>query len=181
MRIILALGALAIIGLSGCVEDPYGYGGGYGPGPAYGGGGYGSGNYGGGNGAPDPSARANYGEEYLESGFDDDPYTVQVTSGGEIDASSLGGECVGMISRAPDFQLTYDAGSLPLTFGVSSYQDATLVINGPDGSWYCDDDSGGGTDPEVSFYRPQSGVYDVWVGAFDGDGGDAELFITELQ
>eukprot|EP01036_Dinobryon_divergens_P008355 gene8355-11153_t len=121
MRIILALGALAIIGLSGCVEDPYGYGGGYGPGPAYGGG-----TYGGGYGAPDPSARANYGEEYLSSGFDDDPRTISVTSGGEIDASSLGGDCVGMISRAPDFQLTYDAGSLPLTFGVSSYTDATL-------------------------------------------------------
>ena len=68
MRIILALGALAIISLSGCVEDPYGYGGGYGPGPAYGGG-----SYGGGNGAPDPSARANYGEEYLSAGFDDVP------------------------------------------------------------------------------------------------------------
>ena len=164
MRIILALGALAIIGLSGCVEDPYGYGG-----------------YGGGYGAPDPSARANYGEAYLESGFDDDPYTVSLTSGGELDASSLGGECAGMISRAPDFQLTYEAGSLPLTFEVSSYSDATLVINAPDGAWHCDDDSGGGTDPQVSFYRPRSGVYDVWVGAYDGDSGDAELFITELQ
>lgn len=176
MRIILALGALAIIGLSGCVEDPYGYGGGYGPGPAYGGG-----SYGGGYGAPDPGARANYGEEYLSAGFNDDPYTVSVTSGGELDASTLGGQCTGMISRAPDFQLTYDAGSLPLTFGVSSYSDATLVINAPNGDWYCDDDSGGGTDPEVSFYRPESGVYDVWIGAFDGDGGEAELFITELR
>ena len=174
MRIILALGALAIVGLSGCVEDPYGYGGGYGPGPAYGGGGYGS-------AAPDASARANYGEDYLSAGFEDDPYTVDLASGGDIDASSLGGECVGMISRAPDFQLTYDAGRLPLTFGVSSYSDATLVINGPDGRWYCDDDSGGGTDPQVTFHRPQSGVYDVWVGAYDGDGGEAELFITELD
>lgn len=176
MRIILALGALAIVGLSGCVEDPYGYGGGYGTGPAYGGG-----SFSGGYGAPDPSARANYGEEYLESGFDDDPRTVSLTSGGEIDASSLGGECTGMISRAPDFQLTYDAGNLPLTFGVSSDSDATLVINAPNGEWYCDDDSGGGTDPEIRFDRPRSGVYDVWVGAFGGDSGEAELFITELR
>ncbi len=177
MRIILALGALAIVGLSACAEDPYGYGGGYGPGPggSYGGGGYNGGGY----GAPDPSARANFGEEYLSAGFDNDPYTVSVTSGGELDASSLGGECVGMISRAPDFQLTYDAGDYPLTFGASSYQDVTLVINGPDGRWYCDDDSGGDTDPLVSFNRPQSGVYDVWVGAYDGNSGDAELFFTE--
>ena len=87
-----------------------------------------------------------------------------------------------MISRAPDFQLTYDAGSLPLTFGVSTpTQTRPWSSTRPDGDWYCDDDSGGGTDPEVSFYRPQSGVYDVWVGAFDGDGGEAELFITELN
>jgi len=189
MRIILALGALAIVGLSGCVEDPYGYGGGYGTGPVYGGGyggggtgSYGSGGYGGGGyGTPDPSAPANYGEEYLSAGFDDDPRTVQVTSGGELDASSLGGDCVGMISRAPDFQLTYDAGSLPLTFGVNGYGDTTLVISAPDGQWHCDDDSGGGTDPEVSFYRPQSGVYDVWVGAFGGESSEAELYITEVR
>lgn len=172
MRIILALGALAIIGLSGCVEDPYGYS--YGPGPAYGGG-----TYSGGYVAPDPSARANYGEEYLEAGFDDDPRSVFVTSGGELDAASLGEGCVGMISRAPDFQLTYDAGDFPLTFGVSADTDATLVINAPDGHWHCDDDSGGGTDPEISFRRPQPGVYDIWVGAYAGEGGEAELFITE--
>ncbi len=170
MRIMLALGAVAIMGLSACVEDPYGYG--YGTGAAYGGGSY---------GAPDPSARANYGEEYLSAGFDDDPRSVSVVSGGELDAAGLGGACVGMISRAPDFQLTYDAGDLPLTFGTSSDEDTTLVINGPGGEWYCDDDSGGGTDAEITFRRPQSGVYDIWVGAFDGDSGDAELFITERQ
>lgn len=178
MRVILALGALAIVGLSGCVEDPYGYGGGYGTGPAYGGGSYGGV---GGYGAPDPSARASYGEEYLSAGFDDDPRSVWVTSGGELDASSLGGGCVGMISRAPDFQLTYDADDYPLTFGVTADTDATLVINAPDGRWHCDDDSGGGTDPQITFRRPQSGVYDIWVGAYDGDGGEAELFVTERE
>ena len=104
-----------------------------------------------------------------------------MVSGGDIDASDLGGDCVGMMSRAPDFRLTYEAGSLPLTVGAASGSDATLIINGPDGRWHCDDDSGGGTDPEITFHRPPSGVYDIWVGAYDGDGGDAELFITELR
>ncbi len=171
MRILATVGVLATLGLGACATDPYysGYGAGYGNGS------------GSGYGAPDPSARANYGEIYLSAGFDDDPYTVSVTSGGELDATNLGGGCVGSISRAPDLQLTYDAGSYPLTFGARSYQDVTLVINAPDGGWHCDDDSGGDTDPQVSFYRPQSGVYDVWVGAYDGDSGDAELFITELD
>ena len=66
MRIILALGAVALLGLSGCAEDPYGYGGGYGPGPAYGGGSYGY-------GTPEPGGRPIYGDVYLASGFDEDP------------------------------------------------------------------------------------------------------------
>ena len=65
---------------------------------------------------------------------------------------------------------------------VRGHQGERAVPSGDDPCGACgDDDSGGGTDPEVSFYRPQSGVYDVWVGAYDGDGGDAELFITELN
>jgi hypothetical protein len=162
MRMMVALGALAMIGLSGCAADNYG---GYTPG-------YGL--------LPDTSLRATYGEVYLGAGFRNDPYTVSVVSGGIIDASTVAGGCVGMIARTPDFQLTYDAGSLPLTFGVTSYQDATLVINGPDGRWYCDDDSGGNQDPQITFYSPRSGVYDVWVGAYAGNGGEASLFVTEL-
>jgi hypothetical protein len=129
----------------------------------------------------DPSSRATYGEIYLDSGFNEDPYTVQVTSGGSIDASDVSGGCVGMVSSAPDFQLTYDAGTLPLTFGTISRSDTTLMINGPDGAWACDDDSGGDGDALITYRRPSSGVYDVWVGAYGGDSNSAELFITELS
>lgn len=163
MRTIMALGVVAIIGLAGCATDPYGYGYGYG------------------YGAPDPSARANYGEIYLSAGFDDDPYVVSIQSGGSIDAASLGSGCTGTISSAPDFQLTYDAGSFPLTFGAGGDDDVTLVINGPDGRWYCDDDSGDGTDAEIRFGRPQSGVYDIWVGAYGGRSSRSALLITELD
>ncbi|CAL1691528.1 hypothetical protein MMB232_01671 [Brevundimonas subvibrioides] len=175
MRLWLVLGGAATIGLAGCAVDPYAYGATspydqYGPSGA--GQSYGQG--------VDTGATATYGEIYLDSGFDEDPYRVDVTSGGSIDASTIASGCTGMVSRAPDFQLTYDAGSLPLTFGVNGQVDTTLVINGPDGRWTCDDDSGGNTDPEITYSRPQSGTYDVWVGAFGGDSGPAELFVTEL-
>ncbi|MBX9615299.1 MAG: peptidase [Caulobacteraceae bacterium] len=133
-----------------------------------------------GSGAPDASLTATYGEVRLRAGFNPDPYRVDVYSGGSIEASQLGGSCVGMIAEAPDFQLTYEAGSLPLTFGVEADGDTTLVINGPDGRWSCDDDSGGQADPEITFRNPQSGTYDVWVGAYGGNGVSAELFVTEL-
>lgn len=129
---------------------------------------------------PDASLAATYGEARLRIGFTPDPYRVDVYSGGSFEASELGGSCVGRIAEAPDFQLTYEAGSLPLTFGVEADGDTTLVINGPDGSWSCDDDSGGQADPEITFRNPQSGTYDVWVGAYGGNGVSGELFVTEL-
>ena len=39
-------------------------------------------------------------------------------------------------------RLNYRAGSYPLIISVASRSDTTLVVNGPDGSWYCDDDGG---------------------------------------
>lgn len=142
----------------------------------------GDGNVGNGNDeGPDASLTATYGEIRLSAGFTPDPYRVDIFSGGSIDADQLGGSCVGMIAAAPDFQLTYEAGSLPLTFSVTADGDTTLVINGPDGGWSCDDDSGKGSDPKVTFRNPASGIYDVWVGAYGGDGVSSELSVTELD
>lgn len=122
---------------------------------------------------------ANYGEISLSAGFTPDPYRVPMTAGGGVDASRLPGACVGNISEAPDFQVTYSAGSLPLVFRTLASADTTLVINGPDGRWHCDDDSYGDGDAEVRFNRPQSGVYDIWVGTYGGTPAPATLLITE--
>ncbi len=129
----------------------------------------------------DTSQRASYGEIYLSSGFTPDPYRVNLTSGGGVDATNIASGCVGMVARSPDFQLNYDASSLPLIFGVTSSNDTTLVINGPDGRWYCDDDSGDGSNPVMRIPNPPSGIYDVFVGAYGGNGGSAQLYITELD
>lgn len=121
---------------------------------------------------------ANYGEINLSAGFTPDPYRVEMHAGGGTSANHLPGSCIGNISEAPDFEVTYEAGSLPLVFRTLSRSDTTLVINGPDGRWYCDDDSYGDGDAQVRFNRPQSGTYDVWVGVF-GDTAPATLLITE--
>lgn len=132
--------------------------------------------------AQDAGLSANFGAVRLDSGFTPDPHRVSITAGGSIDAyedTPLPEACVGMISDAPDYEVTYSAGSLPLVFRTLSSVDTTLIINGPDGSWSCDDDSYGDLDAEVRFNRPQSGTYDVWVGTFGGSTAGATLLITE--
>lgn len=122
----------------------------------------------------------------LEAGFEDDPHTLDVTSGGPVDAVETIGECAGYISEDPDVRLTFTASdepnALPLFISVRASSDTTLVINAPDGSWYCNDD---GQDenfnPSVVFGPAQTGDYEIWVGSFEqGQFHDAQLFISEL-
>lgn len=132
--------------------------------------------------AQDMSATATYGEISRSSGFTPDPITVQLTSGGPIDASrAISSGCAGYIADAPDFEFTYSAGSLPLSFIVAAGHDTTLVVNGPDGQWYCNDDADG-IDPILRWGNPPSGTYDIWVGSYaQGGGQSATLYITELN
>lgn len=127
--------------------------------------------------AQNPSANATSGAMRARAGFTPDPIQVSIYSGGSIDASRLGGACVGMIASAPDYEFTYTAGSFPLSFGVVSSGDTSLVINGPDGRWYCNDDAEG-LNPVLTWGRPPSGSYDIWVGAV-GEASSATLLISE--
>lgn len=128
--------------------------------------------------AQNTTLRANYGEIRLSAGFTPDPYAVNIQAGGSRSAPS---GCAGSISDAPDFEVTYTAGSLPLIFRTQSGRDTTLVINGPDGSWYCDDDGGDGLNAYIRFDKPSSGTYDIWVGTYGGGITPATLYISELN
>jgi hypothetical protein len=132
--------------------------------------------------AQDTGADATYAELELGAGFDGDPRVVELSSGGSIDASTLGSPCRGFIADAPDVRLVYTAGSLPLILSVASDADTTLVVNAPDGRWYCDDDSGEAPlNPMVRFNNPASGRYEIWVGTFrDATPRPAELNISEI-
>ena len=131
--------------------------------------------------AQNATAVPNYGSASLRAGFNGDPYTVSLTAGGSIDAgSSLGGACVGDISNAPDFELTYTSGTLPLYLSAVSGRDVSLIVNLPDGSWLCDDDSAGNLNPGLTLSSPASGVYDIWVGDLSGASPSTTLYISEL-
>ena len=123
-----------------------------------------------------------FGSVTLQAGFSPDPHVRQLTAGGSIRAETRFSECRGSIANAPDYSLYYTAGSLPLIFTVDADQDTTLVVNGPDARWYCDDDGAQSPlNPMVRFNNPQSGRYDIWVGTYSsGAGVPATLFISEL-
>lgn len=133
--------------------------------------------------AQDTNANPNYGSLSLNAGFDGDPQVVALKAGGDLNASSsISSSCSGYITNAPDVRLNYSAGSLPLIISVASASDTTLVVNAPDGQWYCDDDSGSGTNPSVRFNSAQSGRYEVWVGTYSsGSNQDAQLHVSELS
>jgi hypothetical protein len=89
--------------------------------------------------------------------------------------------CRGYADAAPDYQLTFEAGNVfDLYIYAQSEGDATLIVNGPDGAWACNDDQDG-LNPGLVFENPTSGVYDIWVGTYwEGGDTDARLFISEL-
>ena len=132
---------------------------------------------------PDYSASPSYGTVSLSAGFEPDPRVISLQSGGSIPASNVSASCSGFIAGAPDVRLNYRAGDYPLILSVASSSDTTLVVNGPDGSWYCDDDGGvNGLNPSVRFNSPRSGQYDIWVGTY-GSGAlqAARLHISEVS
>ena len=128
------------------------------------------------------NADPNYGTVALRSGFLPDPHVIALQSGGDIDVSQLNSNCRGFITNAPDVRLVYTAGTLPLYISVDSSADTTLVVNGPDGQWYCDDDGGNrGLNPSIRFETPQTGRYEIWVGTYGSATlRNARLHISEL-
>jgi hypothetical protein len=123
--------------------------------------------------AQDYTLEPNYGTYELSAGFTPDPATLDIVAGGGVDAANIG--CSGMISNAPDARLIWSGGQI--TIGAESSADTTIVVNAPDGQWYCADDTNG-FDPAVTLSG--SGQYDIWVGTFGGGTASAVLYATEF-
>lgn len=133
--------------------------------------------------AQDPDLEPHYETIHLSANFRPDPRSVLMQSGGAISASDIRADCKGFISTPPDVRLVYSAGALPLIISAHSLEDTTLVVNAPDGTWHCDDDSGPGRwNPSLSWDAPQSGAYDIWVGSYsEGTLSEARLYISEIR
>ena len=106
----------------------------------------------------------------LQAGFTPDPNVSAISSfGGVVDASYLGGDCVGYADRAPDVRLMWSGTSdeLRIFFTEDAGEDASMVINLPDATWVCNDDYVGSLDPLIVLENPPEGQYDIWIGSYE--------------
>ena len=121
----------------------------------------------------------------LKAGFVPDPYRVVVTAGGANEASTRASICRGYIATTPDLTVNYTAGNSDyLYIHVSSKADTTLVVRGPSGGYFCNDDDDvlDTLDPWVTIKAPRSGAYQIWVGTVTRDTyPDAALYVTEVD
>ena len=95
----------------------------------------------------------------------------ELLAGGSFEAAAgFGGSCNGFIAGNADFITYVDSAGIDVEMTVRSAEDTTLVVRGPDGTVYCDDDSGGDFNPLLLIAGAQSGPYEVWLGTFSSVG-----------
>ncbi|NET11004.1 MAG: hypothetical protein F6K09_08700 [Merismopedia sp. SIO2A8] len=74
--------------------------------------------------------------------------------------------CIGYAGDDPDHVLVFENTVSSVTIEVDSGEDTTLLIRDPNGTVYCGDDEGNGSDALIQGQNWGSGSYEVWVGAF---------------
>lgn len=135
---------------------------------------------------------ANYGGIQINAGFREDPHVLEMHSGatpnGFVDITSLqiDTECRGFSTPSPDYKVLWTGQSQG--FRIMFYSDdrttsgdTVLIVNLPDGSWRCVDDSFNTTNPTVDILNPAEGQYDIWVASYDPrENVHGYLVVTEI-
>ncbi|WP_373353592.1 peptidase S1 [Pseudoroseicyclus sp. CXY001] len=131
---------------------------------------------------PDWRGAPYFGEIRLNAGFVPDPYRRNITAGGTQSlAGCLGQNWAGYTTSRPDFDLYWTGSSSQLTIAVQANVDSILLVSAPDGTFWYNDDANG-FNPAITFSNPQQGLYDIWIGTYDGSRRNpGQLVITELN
>lgn len=128
-----------------------------------------------------PGGEARYGRQILAPGFAPSPFTIDVVSGGDVEVKplALGDNCLGYAAADPDVVLELAPGFERVTFLIASAEDTTLIVNLPNGSWSCNDDTNG-LNPALVYHNAAPGRYQVWIGSYAAETfDDAVLYLTE--
>lgn len=137
-----------------------------------------------GQGELDPTLPPLYGEISLRPGFSPNPYTVTVESGNSLDVWSMNiSGCGGYAESAPTLRLNWSGSTESLSIGFVDDLggDTTMVVQGPTGQYYCNDDSNSSLNPTVRIANPASGEYNIWVNSYRrGESHRGALSITDV-
>lgn len=107
-----------------------------------------------------------------------DPRVIFDIVASQTEAFGMGDGCAGFINAAqPDLVVSAEEGLPQLMVYVVSDNDGTLVVAGPDGTLYCNDDFEQ-LNPGVMIPNPMPGDYAVFAGSYSGLGGLATLGVT---
>ncbi len=131
--------------------------------------------------ALNPAGEPRYGAYSFAPGFSPAPFTLDVVSGGDVAVKplALADNCLGYAASDPDVAVELSAGFDRLTLLVASEEDTTLIVNLPNGSWSCNDDSNG-LNPALVYHNAMPGAYQIWIGSYAPDTYDeAQLYISE--
>lgn len=100
------------------------------------------------------------------AGFPLDPFLLSLQGGGSVEASTLSEGCAGYIPANPTVAVDYKGKADLLKAFFYSDGDPTLVVQTPDGSYLCSDDTSRLIlDPTVEIAKPVQGRYNVWIGS----------------
>jgi hypothetical protein len=130
-----------------------------------------------------PAGDPRYGRYELAPAFAPSPFTRDALSGGDIEVKALrlGDNCLGYAASDPDFLIELTSEFNRITFLVASADDTTLIINLPNGSWACDDDTNG-LNPALVLHDAPAGAYRLWIGSYSAETYDESiLYISQAQ
>ena len=126
-------------------------------------------------------------ERYSFSGPDlYTPRGINVVAGGDrnlencpIPWRNWQGRATGWVIEEPDFSITVSQlGGYQIEFRVVSECDSVLAVNTAAANRYYDDDDNGNLDPKIRLTNPAAnGIYDIWIGTYNGATCDAQLII----
>ncbi len=109
------------------------------------------------------------------------PQNFDVIAGGDQSLAECGLDAVGYVITQPDFEFNI-AGMdnyTSLMVSVEADCDAVLLINDAVNNILYNDDTNG-TDPAIEITDPADGIYDIWVGTFDGNACEAVLTLESF-
>jgi hypothetical protein len=123
--------------------------------------------------APVAAQTSNFGTITLST---NSPQPVKIKAsgytGGNFSLSAISNEdrdkkkCLGFADPNPDHILVLEKEFNQLTVSIKSGDDTTLLIQEPDGTIRCGDDTNNSQDASISGKKWKSGTYRIWVGIF---------------